>query len=125
MREGKVRENRLRRMAARQGLKLRRSPRRDENAIDYGLYALTTHGGGRGTIHPEGVISSFVLDLDEVEQLLTPQGVRLKGELVEPPPMGTIKCLGPVEQTPETVRIKGELVEQDQGSDRPRATNGV
>ena len=111
MREGKVRENRLRRMAARQGLKLRRSPRRDENAIDYGLYALTTHGGGRGTIHPEGVISSFVLDLDEVEQLLTPQGVRIKGELVE--------------QDHEIVRIKGEPVEQVQGSDAPRATNGV
>ena len=76
MRDSKVRENRLRRMADRQGLKLRRSPRRDENAIDYGLYALTTHDGGRGTIHPEGPISPFALDLDAVEQLLTPRAHR-------------------------------------------------
>ena len=66
----KVRENRFRRMADRQGLKLRRSPRRDENAIDYGLYALTGHGGLRGTIHEQGPISIFSLDLDEVEEYL-------------------------------------------------------
>ena len=69
--ENKVRENRLRRMADRQGLKLQRSRRRDEKAIDYNLYAITTHGGGRGTIHPEGPISPFTLDLDEVEEYLT------------------------------------------------------
>ena len=71
MRDSKVRENRLRRMADRQWLKLRRSPRRDENAIDYGLYALTSVGEGRGTIHEQGPISIFTLDLDEVEQYLT------------------------------------------------------
>ena len=69
--ENKVRENRLRRAADRQGLKLRRSPRRDENAIDYGLYALTSVGEGRGTIHEQGPISIFTLDLDDVEQYLT------------------------------------------------------
>jgi hypothetical protein len=37
----KVRENRLRRMAARQGLRLARNPRRDPRAIDYGSYMLT------------------------------------------------------------------------------------
>ena len=36
----KVRENRLRRMAHRQGLKLWRSRRRDTRAIDYGPYNL-------------------------------------------------------------------------------------
>lgn len=36
----KVRENRLRRMATRQGLQLHRSPRRDTRALDYGLYRL-------------------------------------------------------------------------------------
>ena len=66
----KVRENRLRRMAHRQGFKLQRSPRRDTDAIDYGLYALTTQDGGRGTIHPRGPISIFALDLDDVEEYL-------------------------------------------------------
>ena len=64
----KVRENRLRRMAHRQGLSLWRSRRRDENAIDYGLYALT---GPRGPVHPQGPISFYALDLDEVEEYLT------------------------------------------------------
>ena len=67
----KVRENRLRRMADRQGFKLQRSPRRDTDAIDYGLYALTTHDGGKGTIHEQGPISIFALSLDEVEEYLT------------------------------------------------------
>ena len=70
MRDSKVRENRLRRMADRQGIKLRRSRRRDENAIDYGMYALSTHDSG-GLIHPDGPNSIFTLDLDEVEEYLT------------------------------------------------------
>jgi hypothetical protein len=37
----KVRENRLRRMAGRQGLRLLRNPRRDPHATDYGSYKLT------------------------------------------------------------------------------------
>ena len=36
----KVRENRARRMAQRQGLELRKSRRRDPNAIDYSRYWL-------------------------------------------------------------------------------------
>lgn len=36
----KVRENRLRRMADRQGLRLMKSRSRDPNALDFGLYAL-------------------------------------------------------------------------------------
>ena len=68
--ENKVRENRLRRMADRQGLKLQRSRRRDEKAIDYDLYALIYVDTG-GTMHPEGPTSIFTLDLDDVEQYLT------------------------------------------------------
>lgn len=37
----KVRENRLRRMAGRQGLRLLKNPRRDPRATDYGTYMLT------------------------------------------------------------------------------------
>src|SRR5215207_6927885 len=36
----KVRENRMRRMAQRQGLQLHKSPRRDPRAYDYGRYML-------------------------------------------------------------------------------------
>ena len=62
----KVRENRLRRMAQRQGLFLKRSRRRDERALDYGVYWLTradtlrvVAGGDRG------------LSLDQVEAWLS------------------------------------------------------
>jgi hypothetical protein len=41
-REYKVRENRARRMAARQGLTLRKNPRRDTRATDYGSYMLVS-----------------------------------------------------------------------------------
>jgi hypothetical protein len=36
----KVRENRMRRMADRQGMVLRKSGRRDPRAVDYGMYVL-------------------------------------------------------------------------------------
>lgn len=66
----KVRENRLRRMAARQGLRYQVSRRRDPRAIDYGrvwladartngLVAEFTPGVGPGTV------------LDQVEAFLT------------------------------------------------------
>lgn len=66
----KVRENRLRRMAERQGLKLVKSRRRDPLAVDYNLYALIPEKqyaisgewkeGGR-----------FGFTIDEVEEILT------------------------------------------------------
>jgi hypothetical protein len=52
----KVRENRLRRMAERQGLRLTKTRRRDPRALDYGEYRLQ---GKR------------CANLDEVEALLT------------------------------------------------------
>ena len=67
----KTRENRLRRKADRQGLKLMKSPRRDTDAIDYGMYALVNVEGG-GAIHPHGPVSVFaIFDLDEVETYLS------------------------------------------------------
>lgn len=65
----KVRENRLRRMAERQGLRLTKSRRRDPRALDYGGYALVdeTNGIVFGT---EGV-GRMVATLDEVEAYLT------------------------------------------------------
>ena len=41
----KVRENRLRRMASRQGLQLLKSRRRDPRALDYGTYWLVDASG--------------------------------------------------------------------------------
>ena len=66
----KVRENRLRRMAERQGLALHKSPRRDPRAIDYGLWNISdprsrrvVAGGHAGT--------GFDMTIDDVERYLT------------------------------------------------------
>jgi hypothetical protein len=55
----KVRENRLRRMAERQGLRLVKSRRRDPLAIDFGTYSIVGTGGVDG------------LDIEQVETWLT------------------------------------------------------
>lgn len=66
----KVRENRLRRMAERQGLKLVKSRRRDPRAIDYGGWMIvdadtnTAVAGTAGTGRPN-------YSLDDVEAYLT------------------------------------------------------
>jgi Cdc6-like AAA superfamily ATPase len=66
----KVRENRLRRMAERQGLRLEKSRRRDPRAIDYGMYTLVDPNsnaivaGAEGTGRPN-------FSLDDVEAFLT------------------------------------------------------
>lgn len=64
------RENRLRRAAERQGLRLDKSKRRDPNALGHGLYALidTDTGAVRHSCAPWGM---HTLDLDEVEQYLS------------------------------------------------------
>jgi hypothetical protein len=46
MSDDKVRENRLRRMAERQGLRLEKSRRRDPLALDYGLMRLVDSESG-------------------------------------------------------------------------------
>lgn len=63
--EFKVFENRLRRAAERQGLRLEKSRRRDPNAIDYGRYALTdpTYGGAVHESAPWGI---HALDAEDV-----------------------------------------------------------
>lgn len=57
----KVRENRLRRMAARQGFRLTKTRRMDPLAIDYGTYHLVPAKG-----KPQGPFT-----IDEVEERLT------------------------------------------------------
>ena len=60
----KVRENRLRRMASRQGLRLEKSRQRDPIALDYGKYRLVNG--------PPGHIYVFIGqgDLDQIEDWL-------------------------------------------------------
>lgn len=72
----KIRENRLRRMAARQGFALLKSRRRDPRAYDFGTYMLTDH-------YTNSVVATgddgrgYGLTLDEVEAWLTgPKGER-------------------------------------------------
>jgi hypothetical protein len=69
----KVRENRLRRMADRQGLRYQASRRRDPRAIDYGRVWLTDQ-------HTNGVVAEFTPGsgegtiLDQIEAWLTGNG---------------------------------------------------
>jgi hypothetical protein len=66
----KVRENRLRRMAERQGLALQKSRRRDPRAMDYGMYMLVDPRSNHvvaGTEHT----GRPNMSLDEVEEWLT------------------------------------------------------
>lgn len=66
--EEKIRENRLRRMAERQGLALTKSRRRDRRALDYGRWHITEVTTGNVIIGGDGFTT------DEVEAYLT--GVR-------------------------------------------------
>lgn len=70
----KVRENRLRRMAERQGLRLVKNRRRDPNALCYGGYGLVdvqrdyvVFGYSQAMGEPEA-------SLDEIEAYLTGEG---------------------------------------------------
>ena len=71
----KVRENRLRRAAQRQWLRLEKSRRRDPLALGFGLYALVDQTTG-AVAHDSAPWGTHVLDLDDVERLLTEKGTR-------------------------------------------------
>ncbi|MET8234838.1 hypothetical protein ABZS77_29600 [Micromonospora sp. NPDC005298] len=65
----KVRENRLRRAAQRQGLLLEKSRARDPRALDFGTYHLRD---GTGKIIAKGSTrAAFGLNLDQIEARLT------------------------------------------------------
>jgi hypothetical protein len=73
----KVRENRLRRMAARQGYMLVKSRRRDPRAQDYGLYVLVgdSKGNRLGRHGGQAAVSAFAkgegMTLDRIEHELS------------------------------------------------------
>ena len=63
----KVREDRLRRMAQRQGMQLQKSRRRDPRATDYGRYMLSSADNVVVAGHSP---NAFSMSLDEVETFL-------------------------------------------------------
>jgi len=65
----KVRENRLRRMAQRQGLSLVKSRRRDHRAVDFGTYMLVDSARNAVAYAPSS--QGFGADLDDIEKYLT------------------------------------------------------
>ena len=64
----KIRENRLRRMAERQGLALHKSRRRDERALDFGTYGL--YDANRNVLEVGDPNTGYGLSLDDVERAL-------------------------------------------------------
>lgn len=65
----KVRENRLRRAARRQGLVLEKSRSRDPKALDFGTYHLRD-GSGR-VVAKDKTRAAYGLSLDQIEERLT------------------------------------------------------
>lgn len=65
----KVRENRIRRMAERQGFRMVKSRRRDPRAVDFGRYRVETGDGVEATAFASTM--GWGLTLDEVEKRLT------------------------------------------------------
>ena len=64
----KVRENRARRAAARQGLAAQKSPRRDPRGFDYETWQLVEPRSGE--VVASGFQSGYGLTLDQLEDLL-------------------------------------------------------
>ncbi|MBE3602177.1 hypothetical protein IMX07_00900 [bacterium] len=67
---GKVRENRLRRIAFRQGYKLLKSRARDPRDLTYGGYHLIDVRTGRVRFGAGNVKRDFAASLDQIEQFL-------------------------------------------------------
>lgn len=72
-----VRENRLRRMADRQGLRLEKSRRRDPLAFDFGTYQLVDLSTNSIVLMNFAIGRGYGCDLDDVEKYLN-KGVKSK-----------------------------------------------
>lgn len=82
MEASRVDENRVRRMAARQGLVVNKSRRRDPNALDYGRYWIVEPRRNVIATSLEG--QEHGITLEEVEAWLrSPRSERLTSPLVE------------------------------------------
>lgn len=76
----KVQENRLRRMAERQGLALVKSRRRDPHALGYGKWMVTDPYNSNAVVAGLGPTGEPSLDLAEVEAFLKGGRVALSGK---------------------------------------------
>ena len=68
----KIRENKARRAAQRQGYRLVKSRRRDPRAIDYGTYGIVDYSESKSGVLVAGGDSGYGLTLDDVERRLSP-----------------------------------------------------
>jgi hypothetical protein len=66
----KTRETRLRRQAARQGLRLEKSPRRDPSARDFGTYRLADEREGWIVLPNDQASQGYGMSLDDIEAWL-------------------------------------------------------
>ena len=66
----KIRENRLRRMAERQGYRLHKSSRRDPGALDYGRWMILAPYNSNAVVAGAGPVGPD-MNLDDVEEWLT------------------------------------------------------
>ena len=66
----KTRETRLRRQAARQGLRLQKSPRRDPSAHDFGTYQLVDDREGWVVLANHQMGQGYGVSLDDIEEWL-------------------------------------------------------
>ena len=78
MSDEKVRENRLRRVAVRRGLRLVKSRRRDPQALDFGCYALVD-ASANVIVFGTWATGRLEATLDEIEGFLFPPKKRAKG----------------------------------------------
>jgi hypothetical protein len=77
----KVRENRLRRMADRRGLRLERSRARDPQALTFGGYQLINLQTGGCDFGWGNAGRGFAASLDDIEKFLTPAAAPRKGKV--------------------------------------------
>jgi len=68
--EEKIRENRLRRMAERQGLKLEKSRQRDPRGYLYGTYQLVDPNYNTIVLSDRAYGRGYGMSLDEIEEYL-------------------------------------------------------
>ena len=73
----KTRETRLRRLAERQGMRLEKSPRRDQRASDYGTYRLVDAREGWVVLADQQTGQGYGMSLDDIEARLTGETSRL------------------------------------------------
>lgn len=66
----KVRENKLRRKAARQGLRLEKSRRRDPSATSFGTYRLVDARTNVVVAYQSEAFEAYGLSLDDIERRL-------------------------------------------------------